>query len=82
MLNFSFEQSFKLWWCSAKDLFGLQIPVTRVRFELQISCIRTSYLTHQALQPNRLGRFRVPKLATLGKEWLIHFEIRQPSFKI
>ena len=30
-----------------RDLFGSQIPMTTGRFELQISCIRSSYLTHQ-----------------------------------
>ena len=33
-------------WCRARDLFGLQIPVTTGGFELRISCIRSSYLTH------------------------------------
>ena len=35
-----------LWWCHARDLFGSQIPVTTGGFELQISCIQSSYLTH------------------------------------
>ena len=43
---FSFEVSFKLRWTRAKNLFRLQIPVTTGRFELQIFCIRSSYLTH------------------------------------
>ena len=43
---FNFEPSFKLRWCRARDLFGSQIPVTTGGFELQISYIRNSYLTH------------------------------------
>ena len=31
--------------CHAQDLFGSQIPVTTGGFELQISCIQSSYLT-------------------------------------
>ena len=30
----------------ARDLFGSQIPVTTGRFELRISCIRSSYVNH------------------------------------
>ena len=33
-------------WYHARDLFGSQIPVTTRGFELRISCIRSSYLTH------------------------------------
>ena len=33
-------------WCLARDLFGSQIAVTTGRFELRISCIQSSYLTH------------------------------------
>ena len=29
----NFKPSFKLWWCHAQDLFGSQIPVTRVDLE-------------------------------------------------
>ena len=43
---FKFEPSFKLRWCRARDLFGLQIPVTTGGFEMQISCIQSRYLTH------------------------------------
>ena len=43
---FNFGSSFKLQWCRARDLFGSQISVTRGGFELQIFCIRSSYLTH------------------------------------
>ena len=32
-------------WYHARDLSGSQIPVTTERFELQIPCIRSSYLT-------------------------------------
>ena len=34
-------------WCRARDLFGSQIPVTTGGFEMQISCIRSSFLNHQ-----------------------------------
>ena len=40
------ERSIKVRWCRARDLFGSQIPVTTRGFELQISCTRSSYLTH------------------------------------
>ena len=43
---FNFEPNFKLQWCRARDLFGSQTPVTTGGFELRISCIRSSYLTH------------------------------------
>ena len=43
---FNFDPSFKLRWCRALDLFVSQISVTTGGFELQISCIRSSYLTH------------------------------------
>ena len=33
-------------WCRARDLFGPQIAVTTVGFELRISCIQSCYLTH------------------------------------
>ena len=37
----------KIWrWGCARDLCGPQIPVTTEGFELRISCIRSSYLTH------------------------------------
>ena len=42
----NFEPSFKLRWCRAQDLFGSQIPVTTEGFELRISSIESSYLTH------------------------------------
>ena len=35
-----------LQWCHARGLFGSQIPVTTGGFELQISCIRSIYLSH------------------------------------
>ena len=37
---------FDLWWCHAWELFGAQIPITTEGFELWISCIRNSKLTH------------------------------------
>ena len=36
----------KLWWFRAQDLFGSQIPLTTRGFELKISCIKSSFLTH------------------------------------
>ena len=73
----SFESNFKLRECCIRDLFGSQIPLTTGRIELRISCIRSSYLTHQAVRPNRLSGFGVPKFATLRKEQLIYVEILQ-----
>ena len=43
---FNFGPCFKLRWCRARNLFGSQIPVATAGFELQISCIRSRYLTH------------------------------------
>ena len=40
------KPSFKLQWYRAQDLFESQIPVTTGDFELQISCMRGSYLTN------------------------------------
>ena len=48
-----------LLWCHARGLFGSQIPVTTGGFELQISCIRSIYLSHYAIKHNRLGGFGV-----------------------
>ena len=62
---FNFETSLKLRWCRARDLFGSQITVTTGGFELRISCIRNSCLTHQEIKSNRLGAFGVPEFATL-----------------
>ena len=46
----NFKTEFKhmsiLQWCHAQGLFGSQIPETTGGFELQSSCIRSSYLTH------------------------------------
>ena len=42
-----------------------KFPVTTGGFELRISCIQSSYLTHYAIRPNRLGGFGVPEFATL-----------------
>ena len=47
---FNFERSFKLRWDRARDLLGLQIPVITGGLELQIVCIRSSYLTHYAIR--------------------------------
>ena len=49
---FTFEPSFKLRWCLARDLFESEIPVTTGGFELRILFIRISYLTHE---PSGLG---------------------------
>ena len=38
---------FKLRWCHSQDLLGSQIPLTKGGFELRVSCIRSSYLTHE-----------------------------------
>ena len=54
-----------LGWCRARDLLGSQISVTTGGFELKISCIRSSYLTHYAIKSNSLGGFGVPEFATL-----------------
>ena len=35
----------KLQWCRARDLIGLQIPMTTERFELRIFYIRGNYLS-------------------------------------
>ena len=48
---FNFQSSFKLRRCLARDLLRLQIPVITRGFELRTSCIRCSYLTHQAIRP-------------------------------
>ena len=46
---FNFVPSLKLRWCRTRDLFRSKIPVTEGEFELRISCIQSSYLTHEAL---------------------------------
>ena len=38
------------------------------RFKVQTSYMQFSYQTHWAIRPNKLGGFRVPKLATLRQE--------------
>ena len=63
---FNFEPSFKLQFFRARDLFGSQIPVTTGGFELQISYIRSSFLTHLTIRPNRSGGVRVPKFQILS----------------
>ena len=40
-----------MWWCRARVLFRSQIPVTTGGFELQISCIRSRYLTDSLSTP-------------------------------
>ena len=75
------QQSQSLRWCRAQYLFGSQIPVTTGQFKLRISCIKTSYLTHQAMRPNRLEGFRVPAFATLRQQQLIHVGILQLQAK-
>ena len=40
-------------WCHAGELFGSQIPMTTGGFELRISCIQSSYLTHEVIRSNR-----------------------------
>ena len=37
-----YRSKYLLRWCRARDLFGLQIPLTTRGFELRISCIRSS----------------------------------------
>ena len=58
----------ELRWCRARDLSGSQIPATTGGFELRVSCIRSSYLTRQAIRPNKLDGFGVSKFATLRQE--------------
>ena len=36
--------TYKQRWCRARDLFGLQVPVTTGGFELQFSCIQSRYV--------------------------------------
>ena len=40
---FNFESSFKLRWCRAQDLFGLQTPVATGGFVLVITCLREKF---------------------------------------
>ena len=40
---FNFEPSFKLRWCRAQDLFGLQTPVATGGFVLVITCLREKF---------------------------------------
>ena len=56
------EPSSKLWWCRARYLFWLRIPVTTEGFELRISCIRSSYLTNKTIRPNDLMAWLVRQL--------------------
>ena len=49
-IHFAVNLVFKslLPWCRARDLFGSQILVTTGEFELRISYIRSSHLTHRS----------------------------------
>ena len=42
---------FLLRWCCPRDLIGSPIPVITGGFELRISCMGSSYLTHKAVRP-------------------------------
>ena len=55
------NRSYRLRWCRARDLFGSQIPVTTGGFEVRISCMRSSCLTHYVirLQDKYLGPYRI-----------------------
>ena len=75
---FNSESSFKLRWCCARDLFGSQIPVTTGGFELQISCIRSSYLTHQAIRPDDL----LGQVATLYARFAVQTTLWSLKFVI
>ena len=68
LFNTAYLIHIQLWWCCAQDLFGSQILVITRGFELWISCIQSSYLTHYVVGPNRLGGFGVPEFATLRQE--------------
>ena len=77
MRYFNFEPSFKLRWYRAQDLLGSQIPVTTGGFELRISCIRSSYLTHLALSPSGLGNYFICKrFAVQTLLWSLEFAIQ------
>ena len=52
-----------------------QISVTTVGFELQIFCKLSSYLTHLAIRPNRLGEFGVPEFTNFRQEWLTYIDL-------
>ena len=58
--------------------------MTTGRFELRISCIRSSYLTHKTISPNRLGGFGVPEFFISRQKYLTYVEILnfEPSFKL
>ena len=58
--------------------------MTTGKFELRISCIRSSYLTHQTINSNRLGGFGVPEFFTSRQKYLTYVEILRfaPSFKL
>ena len=76
---FNFKSSLKLWWCWARDLFWSQIPVTAGRFELQISWIQSSYLTHYVIGPNYYfvcNYFICKRLAVQTLLWSLEFVIK------
>ena len=63
--------------CGARYLFGLQIPVNTGEFELRISCMRSSYLTDQAIRPSELGHYFVCKrFAVQTLLWSLEFVIQ------
>lgn len=49
----------------------LQVSKNTIRTIEDYSCIRSTYLTHQTIRPERLGRFEVPEFATLRQEQVI-----------
>ena len=53
-------------------------------YELQVAYV-TSYVTHQAIMPNRLRKFRLLEFATLRQEFMIHHKYQAQihrSFKL
>ena len=76
---FNFEPSFKLRWCRARELFGLQFPVTTGGFELRISCIRVLRirLAYYALWPSGIGKyFLCKRFAVQTLLWPLEFVIQ------
>lgn len=76
--SFNFEPNCKLQWHRARDMFGLEIPVSLESFELRISYIRNIYLTRKGLCLIGLcnyflcNRFSVQKLF-----WSLEFSIQK-----
>ena len=58
----NFKPSFKLRWCCVRDLLRSQTPVITGGFELRISSIRSSCLTHSAKRPNWLKYLNIYQL--------------------